>query len=77
MTPQLLIFLGALIYLSWAVVRHIKRRNRKDSPFIEVLDDEPVPRVDQKVTKRAGGKESDADREWRKRVRAEIEDMTK
>jgi hypothetical protein len=79
MTPQLLIFLGAIIYLCWALVRYIKRRNHKDTPFIEVLEDERVPasRVDKRAGKKTNKKESDSDREWRKRVRAEIEDMTK
>ena len=36
MTPQLLIFIGAMIYLGWAFVRYWKRHNRKDVPFIEV-----------------------------------------
>ena len=75
MTPQLLIFLGTMIYLGWASVRYLKRRNQQNAPFIEVLKDEPAPKPKPKRTKKK--KESDADREWRKRVRAEIEDMTK
>jgi len=77
MTPQLLIFLGAVVYLSWALVRYLKSRNNpNDRPFIEVLDDiaEPkTPSPKQKTKK----KELDGDSEWRKRVQAEIEDLTK
>lgn len=77
MTPQLLIFLGALIYLGWVFVRYIKRHNRKNTPFIEVLEDQPASKVERKSKKRPGRKDSDDDSEWRKRVQAEIEDMTK
>lgn len=77
MTPQLLIFLGAVVYLSWALVRYLKyRKNPTDRPFIEVLDDvaePPAPPPKQGPQK----KESDNDREWRKRLKAEIEDLTK
>ncbi len=76
MTPQLLIFIGAMVYLGWALVRYWKQRNRKDTRFIEVVKDDPASRP----YKRRGAKrkkESAADREWRERVRAEIEDMTK
>ena len=75
MTPSLLIFLGAMIYLGWALVRHLKGRNQKDTPFIEVFEDEPKPRPQKARAKNP--KDSDSDREWRKRVRDEIEDMTK
>jgi hypothetical protein len=76
MTLQLLIFIAAMIYLCWAFVRYWKRRNRKDGPFIEVVENKPVskPYRQRRVEKK---KESDADREWRKRVQDEIEDMTK
>ena len=76
MTLQLMIFIGAMIYLCWAFVRYWKRRNRKDIPFIEVVKDEPVhkPHREKKQKKKT---ESESDREWRRRVRAEIEDMTK
>ena len=30
MTAQLLIFMGAMVYLGWVFVRYWKRRNRKD-----------------------------------------------
>ena len=77
MTPQLLIFLGAVVYLSWALVRYLKhRKNPTDRPFIEVLDDvaePPAPAPKQRPQK----KESDNDREWRRRLKAEIEDLTK
>ena len=76
MTAQLLIFIAAMIYLCWVFVRYWKRRHRKDVPFIEVVEDKPVskPYRQRRVQKK---KESDADREWRKRVQDEIEDMTK
>ncbi len=76
MTAQLLIFMGAMVYLCWVFVRYWRRRNRKDVPFIEVVEDKPVskPYRQRRVEKK---KESDADREWRKRVQDEIEDMTK
>ena len=76
MTAQLLIFMGAMVYLGWVFIRYWKRRNRKDVPFIEVVEDKPVskPYRQRRVQKK---KESDADREWRKRVQDEIEDMTK
>lgn len=81
MTPQLLIFLGAVIYLSWALVRYLKNRNNpNDNPFIEVLDDvaEPqAPTPKPQKAQKAQKQETDAEREWRKRVRAEIEDLTK
>jgi hypothetical protein len=77
MTPQLLIFLGAVVYLSWVLVRYLKNRNTPDDrPFIEVLDDvaePPAPPPKQKPQR----KDSDGDREWRKRLKAEIEDLTK
>ena len=77
MTPQLLIFLGALVYLSWALLRYFKNRNASDDrPFIEVLDeisDAPAAPPRQRPQK----KESDGEREWRKRIQAEIEDLTK
>lgn len=77
MTPQLLIFLGAIIYLSWALVRHLKKRNNPDDrPFIEVLDDIAEP-VAQPPKQRPQKKELDGDREWRKRLKDEIEDLTK
>ena len=76
MTAQLLIFIAAMIYLCWIFVRYWKRRNHKDSPFIEVVEDKPVdkPYRQRRIQKK---RESDADREWRKRVQDEIEDMTK
>lgn len=77
MTPQLLIFLGAVIYLSWALVRYLKSRNAPhDRPFIEVLDDVAEP-VTPQPRQRPPKKDLDGDREWRKRVQAEIEDLTK
>ena len=76
MTAQLLIFMGAMVYLGWVFVRYWKRRNRKEGSFIEVVEDKPVskPYRQRRVQKK---KESDDDREWRKRVQDEIEDMTK
>lgn len=76
MTAQLLIFIAAMIYLCWVFVRYWKRRNHKDDPFIEVVEDKSVskPYRQRRIQKK---RESDADREWRKRVRDEIEDMTK
>ncbi|MFT5367522.1 MAG: hypothetical protein ACI8V2_002483 [Candidatus Latescibacterota bacterium] len=77
MTPQLLIFLGAIVYLSWALVRYLKSRNNPDDrPFIEVLDDITEPAA-QPPKQKSQRKESDGDREWRKRIKAEIEDLTK
>ena len=75
MTPQLLIFLGAMIYLSWVLFRYWKRRNRKDkdAPFIEVVKGDPKVYRWREKKKR----EAQADREWRKRVQDEIEDLTK
>lgn len=75
MTPQLLIFLGALIYLGWVLFRYWKRRNRKDNdaPFIEVVKGDPKVYRWREKKKR----EAQADREWRKRVQDEIEDLTK
>lgn len=78
MTPQLLIFLGAVIYLSWALVRYLKNRNQSnDNPFIEVLDDVAEPVAPPPKPKKAHKQETDADKEWRRRVKAEIEDLTK
>ena len=76
MTLQLLIFIAAMIYLCWVSVRYWKRRNRKDGPLIEVVENKSVskPYRQRRIQKK---RESDADREWRKRVRDEIEDMTK
>ena len=80
MTPQLLIFIGAVIYLSWALVRYLKHRNNpnisNDRPFIEVLDDVEEPTAPP-PKQRSQKKELDGDREWRRRVKAEIEDLTK
>lgn len=77
MTPHLLIFLGAIIYLSWALVRYLKNRNNPDDrPFIEVLDDMTEP-VAPPPKQRPQKKELDGDREWRKRLKDEIEDLTK
>jgi len=73
MNTQLLIFLAALIYLSWAAARFLRRRNQKHAPFIEVLEEEQQNEEPPQVRKEEG----DADQEWRRRVRAEIEDMTK
>jgi len=75
MTPSLLIFLGAMIYLGWALVRYMKGRTHTETPFIEVLEDEPKPKPKNVRVKKA--KDSDSEREWRKRVKDEIEDMTK
>jgi hypothetical protein len=75
MTPQLLIFLVALIYLGWATVRFLKRRNQKHAPFIEVLEEEEEQQHEEPPQVKKG--EGDPDQEWRRRVRAEIEDMTK
>ena len=77
MTPQLLIFLAAVIYLGYMLVRHFKGRKQSDAPFIEVLE-EQAPELPEKKQKQARKpRVADDDSEWRRRVRAEIEDMTK
>ncbi len=75
MIPQLLIFFGAVIYLSWAFMRYWKRRKRKDkdTPFIEGVKEDPKLYRWRAKKKR----EAEAEREWRKRVQDEIEDLTK
>ena len=75
MTPHLLIFLVAIAYLSWLLYRYFKGRKNTDAPFIEVIDDkrpEP-PTAPRQRPKQA----ADDDSEWRRRVRDEIEEMTK
>ncbi|MDA0710478.1 MAG: hypothetical protein O3B73_09770 [bacterium] len=78
MTPQLLIFVGALIYLCWALVRYFKKKDASDDrPFIEVLDEVSDAAALPKSPPKPQKLETDGDREWRKRIRAEIEDLTK
>lgn len=74
MTPHLIIFLVAVAYLSWILYRYLKGGKTSDAPFIEVIDDKPAepPAQPQRPKKSA-----DDDSEWRRRVRDEIEEMTK
>lgn len=74
MTPHLLIFLVAMVYLSWILYRYFKGRKNTDAPFIEVIDEKKteLPAQPQRPKQAA-----DADSEWQRRIRDEIEEMTK
>jgi hypothetical protein len=74
MTPQLLIFLVAMGYLCWVFFRYLKQRSNKGNPFIEVLDDQQQAKP---PPQRKPDPENADENEWRRRIRAEIEDMTK
>ena len=80
MSLHFIFFLIINIYFIWWMVSLVRKRKqrsggRKKKPFIVLIDDETeVPAQKVPETPRVQSPKED---EWLKRVRAEIEDMTK